>query len=175
MVVAHHMQNAVEYENAYFLAEGAAEAASVAAGDDGGDGDIAEIGVASPSQGRFRSGFRLAVSRTTGPIALGSIGWKGQYIRGPFLAPVSKVPAGHFSVVNQADGESASRNVKTEESAVEKLVEFSNRNTNAALAIEDHGDGISRDDSCRRNGSCGRSSTTDWSPQTCSQCTRRRL
>src|SRR6266852_7408938 len=141
------MENSVEDKDLHFLIEGAAEAASIAPGDGWRDGDIAEIRFGSRGSKCFRP-IRFCEGRS---IKLGSIDWKGQYIGGAFFATVGAIPVGHLGVVNQADDERAGRKAEAAKGALEKFVEFSNGNTNATLAIEDHGNETNRGDSCRRN------------------------
>src|SRR4029077_3621775 len=158
------MENSVENENPHFFAEGAAEAAGVAPCDGRRDGNIAEIRIGSSG----RNWVRQMPRRDARTVALHSIGWKGQYIGGAFFATVGAIPAGHLGIVNQADDERAGGEAEAANGALEKFVEFSNRNTNATLAIEDHGDGVSRGDSCRR--SCPRGSCR-WAYRRCARRT----
>jgi len=160
----------MENENPHFFTEGAAEAASIAPGDSWRNGNIAEVRIGSSDT----SAFRLSCCREARPIALGSIGWKGQYIGGAFFATVGAIPAGHLSIVNEANRERAARKAEAAESAFEKFVEFSNRNTNATLAIEDHGNGVSRGDSCRQNCPRGPGWTGGSRRRACRWCARRR-
>lgn len=160
----------MEDQNPHFFTEAAAEAASIATRDSWRDSNIAEIGIGL-SGSHWSRPIRFREGRT---IQLGSIGWKGQYIGGALFATVGAIPAGHLGIVNQANRERASRYTQAAKGALEKFVEFSNGNTNATLAIEDHGDGISRGDSCRRNCPRGPGRTSGSRRRACLYRVRRR-
>src|ERR1700722_13026308 len=51
VIVAHQVQNSMEYQDAHFGGEGAAEAAGIFAGDGGSDSDVAEVRIASVAGG----------------------------------------------------------------------------------------------------------------------------
>src|SRR6266481_506418 len=165
------MENSVEDKNPHFFAEGTAEAARVAPGDSWRDGNIAEIRIGSRGSNWLRP-VRFREGRT---IALRSIGWKGQYIGGAIFATVGAIPAGHLGIVNQANRERAGRKAEAAKGALEKYIEVSNGNTNATLAIEDHGNGVSRGDSCRRNCQGGPGWTDGSRRRACLSRVRRRL
>jgi hypothetical protein len=134
VVVAHQVKNAMKDQNAHLIVEGATEAASVAHGDSGSDGDVAQI---RRSRGRGPSATR-AQAPALPAIPLRGLDGKRENVGRASFSAVRAVPSSDFDVRHKANRKRSDRQPKNPARAAEKPFEVGNRNANATLVVQDH-------------------------------------